>query len=222
MRNRKGLDPPRSARRVSTREMPSARSSGRLAAAMVMTRSEQMSRIGPKDTAPELLLRSELWRRGYRYRLHHRVLGCRPDLVFVGARVVVFVDGCFWHGCPDDYSRPGTRQEFWAEKLRTNVARDSRQTLVLEEAGWRVIRVWEHQVDDSPVEVADLIARCLDGVAPAATGPDWRVVSVDVVDADKRIERRNLVALRDQAETTFSVGPRVVTRPRKRRRKKKR
>lgn len=189
---------------------------------MVLTRSQQMSRIGPKDTEPELLLRAELWRRGYRYRLHHRVLECRPDLVFVAARLAVFVDGCFWHGCPDDYSRPGTRQEFWAEKLRTNVARDRRQTLALEHAGWSVIRVWEHQVDRSPVEVAEMVAGRLDGGDRATTGPDWRVASVDVVDLDLRIERRNLVALRNEAVTRFSIGPRVVTRSRKRRRTKKR
>ena len=108
-------------------------------------RSALMSRIRGSDTTPELLLRQRLWSDGLRYRLKYKVPAGRPDLVFPGARVVVFMDGCFWHGCPDHYVRPSSRSTFWAQKLAENVERDQRQTRELEAAGWRVIRIWEHE-----------------------------------------------------------------------------
>ena len=142
-------------------------------------------------------------------------LQCLAGVVFRGARVAVFVDGSFWHCCPDDYSRPGTREDFWAAKLTQNLERDRRQTLALEGGGWSVVRVWEHEVHEDPEQVADRIGQLLEGDSPDPS-PDWRVVSVEVVDAADRIERRSLVSLRDPARTRVSVGPRVVQRRRKR------
>src|SRR5687768_10638296 len=107
-----------------------------------------MSRIRGRNTAPEIRLRQLLWRRGLRYRLAVRVSNVRPDLVFTGARLAVFVDGCFWHGCPEHYVRPrSSNAKFWAQKLQDNVSRDERQTLRLEADGWRVLRVWEHELE---------------------------------------------------------------------------
>src|SRR5215475_6215393 len=94
---------------------------------MVLTRSEQMARIRGAHTSPEVELRSLLWRSGLRYRLHVKALPGRPDLVLSRSRVAVFVDGCFWHGCPDHYVRPRSRTRFWAEKLSQNVQRDCQQ-----------------------------------------------------------------------------------------------
>lgn len=74
-----------------------------------------MSRVRDRDTKPELALRRRLWSIGLRYRLQYRLPG-RPDLTFVGARVVVFVDGCFWHGCPIHATRPATNTEFWTKR----------------------------------------------------------------------------------------------------------
>src|SRR5262245_41107618 len=100
-----------------------------------------MSRIRGKDTAPELALRHALWHRGLRYRKSVRVLGVRPDLTFLRAKLAVFVDGCFWHGCPEHYVRPRSESRaFWASKLRNNTDRDERQTRALEEQGWTVVR----------------------------------------------------------------------------------
>src|SRR5262245_56530052 len=113
---------------------------------MALTRSEQMARIRAKDTSPERLLRCALWRAGLRYRLHRRTETALPDLVFRRDRVVVFVDGCFWHGCPEHYVRPRSRGEFWDTKLARNVERDRAQTRDLEARGWRVCRIWEHAV----------------------------------------------------------------------------
>ncbi|MGW3327081.1 very short patch repair endonuclease [Streptomyces virginiae] len=101
-----------------------------------------------RDTRPELRLRSLLHRAGLRYRVSTRPLpGLRrtADLVFTKAHIAVFVDGCFWHGCPEHY-RPSTRNsEFWQRKIETNRARDAETDLRLGEAGWNVVRVWEHE-----------------------------------------------------------------------------
>jgi DNA mismatch endonuclease (patch repair protein) len=87
-----------------------------------------------------------LWKRGIRYRLHPKLPG-RPDFVIVFARVAIFVDGCFWHSCPDHGSTPTTNREFWVKKLAGNVVRDRRVDAELASAGWRVARIWEHSVE---------------------------------------------------------------------------
>lgn len=101
-----------------------------------------------RDTAPELALRSDLHARGWRFRVQFPVPG-RPrrsvDIAFTRRRIAVQVDGCFWHGCPDHGSRPATNSTYWLEKVRRNQARDRDTDAALVEAGWTVIRVWEHQ-----------------------------------------------------------------------------
>jgi DNA mismatch endonuclease (patch repair protein) len=158
-----------------------------------------MSRIRGKNTEPEFLLRSAVWKRGLRYRLHASTPVGRPDLVFPGRQVAVFIDGCFWHGCPDHYVRPRSRDEFWGAKLRENVDRDRRQTLALEALGWRVVRVWEHEVFEQLVEVTDRTVRA---VSATEWIPDetWRVVRVDTLPT-MDMERRHLEDLRDPART---------------------
>jgi DNA mismatch endonuclease (patch repair protein) len=85
-----------------------------------------------------------------------RIGRIRPDLVLRRGsnRVAVFVDGCFWHGCPDHYVRPRSGGEFWSKKLRENTARDSRQTVTLKSDGWVVVRLWEHEVAEDAVKAA--------------------------------------------------------------------
>lgn len=101
-----------------------------------------------RDTAPELALRRQLYGRGLRYRVDSRPLAHlrrTADIVFVGQRVAVFVDGCFWHGCPQHH-RPSTKNsEFWLTKIRNNQSRDRETSDKLIEAGWTVMRVWEHE-----------------------------------------------------------------------------
>ena len=110
------------------------------------------------DTAPERLLRSELHRRGLRFRKNRRLhlFGryVRPDIIFPRLAVAVFVDGCFWHRCPVHSSWPRANAAFWEEKFQRNVARDRLDDAVLTEAGWKVIRVWEHE---DPAEAATRI-----------------------------------------------------------------
>lgn len=110
-----------------------------------LTRSENMSRIRSKDTKPEILLRKALWAKGFRYRLHSDLPG-RPDLVFPRFRLAVFMDGCFWHGCPQHYAAPKTRADFWKNKLRRNVLRDMEVEDQLADMGWKSLRFWEHDL----------------------------------------------------------------------------
>lgn len=111
--------------------------------------SKRMSRNGKRDTRPELAVRSALHARGLRFRVDHRLrlpeLTVRPDIVFTRRRVAVFVDGCFWHACPIHGISPTRNAAYWTSKLRRNVERDRRVDHVLAEAGWKVIRVWEHE-----------------------------------------------------------------------------
>jgi DNA mismatch endonuclease (patch repair protein) len=101
-----------------------------------------------RDTGPELALRSELHRRGLRFRVDHRpdpTVRCRVDVVFTRARVVVFIDGCFWHSCPEHGTLPTANREWWKAKLDRNVERDRANDTEMARLGWTVVRVWEHE-----------------------------------------------------------------------------
>ncbi len=101
-----------------------------------------------RDNAMELAVRHELFRVGLRYFVHRRPLPgrrCQADIVFPRLRLAVFIDGCFWHGCPLHATRPALNKEWWAEKLDRNVARDRSGDSLLAAAGWRVLRFWEHE-----------------------------------------------------------------------------
>lgn len=178
---------------------------------VALSRSEQMARIRGRDTSPERRIRSALWERGLRYRLHTRTPVGRPDIVFPRQRVAVFIDGCFWHGCPQHYVRPRSRERFWAGKLASNVERDRRQTLELESLGWRVVRLWEHEVYEALDEVVSRVHRAVSGVGDD-NSPGWRVVRVEAVDEELNLEQRTLVGLRDPAMTRFEQGRRVTSK----------
>jgi DNA mismatch endonuclease (patch repair protein) len=106
-----------------------------------------------RDTRPELSLRRAVHAAGLRYRVASRPLPQRPwtaDLVFSRARVAVFVDGCYWHGCPDHYAQPRTNPGYWSSKIERNRSRDALVDGELQTAGWRSVRIWEHE----PIEAA--------------------------------------------------------------------
>ncbi len=112
-------------------------------------RSANMRAIKRTGTKPEVALRSALHRLGYRYRKDHRLdladgVRVRPDIVFTARKVAVFVDGCFWHACPDHGREPSVNQWYWAPKLRRTVERDRAADTALAAAGWRVVRLWQH------------------------------------------------------------------------------
>jgi DNA mismatch endonuclease (patch repair protein) len=101
-----------------------------------------------KDSRPECALRSELHRRGFRFRKNRRPLSglrCEADAVFTTERVAVFLDGCAWHGCPDHGMRARRNAIYWAAKIAKNIERDVRNNTLLQQAGWHVVRGWEHE-----------------------------------------------------------------------------
>lgn len=116
-------------------------------------------KVGSK---PETQLRSTLHRLGYRFRknfsIHAGELRVKPDVVFTKRRLAVFVDGCFWHRCPIHGTEPSVNTAYWESKLTGNVARDRRVDEALLNAGWRVIRIWEHELVE---EAARVIANAL-------------------------------------------------------------
>lgn len=125
-----------------------------------------------RDTTPELAVRRAVHRLGLRYRVAARPLpGLRrtADLVFTRQRIAVFVDGCFWHGCPDHFVAPKTNGGYWGPKVAGNVARDRDTDALLEQAGWTVLRFWEH---DDPEVVAEAVAVAArgEGGTPAPSG----------------------------------------------------
>ncbi|OLT16282.1 very short patch repair endonuclease [Serinicoccus sp. CUA-874] len=108
----------------------------------------RMQRQRRRDTTRELEIRRELHALGYRFRVDYRMepsLRSRGDIVFTRRRLVVFIDGCFWHGCPEHATPPKTNTEWWTGKLAANVARDRRVDSALTALGWKVLRVWEHE-----------------------------------------------------------------------------
>lgn len=121
-------------------------------------RSRNMAAIRRTDTKPELALRSELHRRGLRFRKDYRLdvggVRPRPDLVFTKAKVAVFVDGCFWHQCLQHSKPPSRNTGYWSPKLARNLERDRMYDEALGLAGWTVVRVWEH---DAVSEAADIV-----------------------------------------------------------------
>lgn len=125
-------------------------------------RSWCMSRIKGKNTKPELSLRKALWDAGMRYRLGAGVFG-RPDVVFKSARVAVFVDGCFWHRCPQHGVMPKKNGDFWRKKIKGNIERDRRVDAQLQGAGWKVLRFWEHEVKS---DLQNILRKIKEAVVP--------------------------------------------------------
>jgi DNA mismatch endonuclease (patch repair protein) len=117
-----------------------------------------------RDTRPERALRQLLHARGLRFRVDHLVrldaLTVRPDVVFTRWQVAVFVDGCFWHSCPEHGNIPRRNVDYWVPKLKRNTARDRRIDAALHDAGWRVVRAWEHEPPDV---IAELVVAELHG-----------------------------------------------------------
>ncbi|MBF6051084.1 DNA mismatch repair protein Vsr [Streptomyces eurocidicus] len=117
-----------------------------------------MSRQASRDTTPEMAVRRLLYKAGHRYRLQRKVPGMPRrsiDIAFPGIKVAVFLDGCFWHGCPQHATSPKANADWWRQKLDRNVARDQETTEQLIEAGWTVLRFWEHE---APTTVAADVA----------------------------------------------------------------
>lgn len=130
----------------------------------VLTSSQRsfcMSQIRSKNTKPEIALRKALWHCGFRYRVKSSLPG-RPDIVFSGSKTAIFVDGCFWHKCPDHFVYPKNRAKFWREKIEGNVQRDRRVDELLRTQGWFALRFWEHEIKQSPADCVQRVAKILE------------------------------------------------------------
>ena len=133
-------------------------------------------------TRPERALAAGLWRRGIRYYTHRgyqavsgRRLQGQPDMVFPRKRLIVFVDGCFWHGCPECDKRPEQSGEFWANKINANKQRDQRVTAVLQSEGWTVLRIPEHVVrtKESLAQTVDSLSQLIRLTSPETCSSLW-------------------------------------------------
>lgn len=120
-----------------------------------------------RDTLAEMTLRRALFARGFRYRVDLRIapLRRRGDIVFTRWKVVVFVDGCFWHSCPTHGTVPRSNREWWVAKLRANVERDRETDHLMRETGWQVLRAWEHE------PCSEALPRILDALGAAGANP---------------------------------------------------
>jgi DNA mismatch endonuclease (patch repair protein) len=120
-----------------------------------------MAAIKGKDTSPEMTIRRMLYARGIRgYRIHYKITG-KPDIVFTKQKIAIFIDGCYWHKCPQCFQEPKTNRDFWMEKINGNVERDKRVSAELTDNGWTVLRFWEHEVKKDPESVVNRIAESI-------------------------------------------------------------
>lgn len=132
------------------------------------TRSIMMSKIRSKNTKPELLIRSLLHRRGFRFRVHVKDLPGKPDIVLAKYKAAIFINGCFWHGHQGCslFKLPGTRSDFWEQKIARNQINDNKAIVALLEKNWRIAIIWECSIrgkNRNPEQVITLIANWLQG-----------------------------------------------------------
>jgi len=140
-------------------------------------RSANMRANRRTDTKPELALRRALHKRGYRFRKDYRLdldggRRVRPDIAFTARRVAVFVDGCFWHACPEHGSKPRANDWYWTPKLARNVERDRVADETLASAGWQVVRIWEHDSLEQALAAVIAVVGARMPAAPVASPVD--------------------------------------------------
>ena len=171
--------------------------------------SARMARVKSVNTGAEVVFRRELWSRGLRYRVQYRTPLGRADVAFIRKKVAVFIDGCFWHGCPWHYSAPRTRRKYWRSKLTSNIERDRRQTIELEMLGWKVVRIWEHSLSSVDIESSiELVISALDGTHRPTHY--WRVVAVQQHETGHEV--RVIQSLRDKTNRRFVLASRATLR----------
>lgn len=126
-------------------------------------RSYNMSMIRAKNTQPEIILRKILSGSGVRgYRLHYKLIG-KPDIVFPKRKIAIFIDGCFWHKCLKCFIKPGTNRKFWSKKIDSNVKRDNAVNAELRDRGWKILRIWEHELSRENIIKRKILDKVKDG-----------------------------------------------------------
>lgn len=126
-----------------------------------MTRSQVMRRVKSKNTSFEMMLRRALWRRGLRYRVNDKTVFGKPDVVFKGKKIAIFVDSEFWHGKDYPHGRniPKENNEYWVKKIERNIVRDKEVNRTLKENGWTIIRIWSKDLKKNLSEYVEQIWR---------------------------------------------------------------
>lgn len=152
--------------------------------------SNQMKRMPRTGTGPELAIRRSLHRRGMRFTVNRSDLPGSPDIVLSRARLAIFVDGCFWHRCPDHSTLPKNNREWWERKLVSNVERDDRKDSALRDQGWLPMHFWEHEDPSTVAAVLETLWRERTGrsAAPRGTGSlalSHPTVTFDVLDTEE-------------------------------------
>jgi DNA mismatch endonuclease (patch repair protein) len=120
-----------------------------------------MKRVGRKDTGAEVALRKAIFAYGKRFRVNYKIAGIRVDIALPRYRLAIFVDGCFWHCCPIHGTKPKTNLGYWLPKLSANKERDRRQTRIVRRAGWKVVRLWEHECKSACEAAAKKVLRAI-------------------------------------------------------------
>ena len=123
-------------------------------------RSQIMSKVKSKNTELEISFRKRLWNKKNHYRLHYKITG-KPDLVFVSRRVAIFIDSCFWHKCPLHHRQPNSNKDYWIPKLKRNEERAKEVNKTLLRKGWKVVRIWEHEIKENKERCIKRIKRYL-------------------------------------------------------------
>lgn len=116
-----------------------------------------MSKIRSKETKIEVALRRELWRAGYRYRKNASGYFGKPDVLLKRYKTVIFIDSCFWHGCKKHFRLPSSKIKYWKQKIKKNIKRDTAVNKHYKKLGWRVIRIWEHQIKKDLAKTAERV-----------------------------------------------------------------
>ena len=119
-----------------------------------------MSKVKSKNTELEISFRKKLWNKNHHYRLHYKITG-KPDLVFVSKKVAVFIDSCFWHKCPLHHRQPNSNKDYWIPKLKRNEERAKEVNKILIKEGWKVVRIWEHEIKENKERCIKRIKRYL-------------------------------------------------------------
>ncbi len=125
-------------------------------------RSQIMQAVKSRDSKMEIAFRRQLSKLKLRYRTNVSRLPSSPDIAFIGRKLVIFLDSCFWHGCRWHGSMPSSNRKFWADKIAANKKRDKRVRLKYKRMGWKVLRFWEHTLKKNPVKAIEKIRELLD------------------------------------------------------------
>lgn len=162
------------------------------------TRSKIMSAIRSKNTKPEVSLRKALWAKGFRYRAQYGKE--KIDIAFPSMKVAIFVDGCFWHGCPIHSHIPKSNKGYWVPKLKKNIERDLTNNSKLKTEGWIVLRFWEHELNNVDAVIKQIEYEIKEKETPIMNKWNWANYTTEELEHKLRRLERSLIRNNDEPE----------------------